>query len=258
MTTEIRFLPSRRGLTRLFSASVFSCKREAEASHFLMIVGMLSAVVLVPIIVSMSLPDLNYYFRMIAIDIQAHSSQNKDYEIKSIYEELVEKKTVWPNDIDRNGHMNNARYIRELNFSRRRLFSLNRIWPILRQKGMNLIVQSQMIRYRKDMKCWQNYIIRSKVIYWSDNPKDECFYLESRFEDKTGFVIAIHHLKYRIIGPKCCDLKPSSLIREANLIPISTDYSNYNNESNLPPDYLVSWIDSMKISSEALNPKKLT
>ena len=56
-----------------------------------------------------------------------------------------------------------------------------------------------MIRYRKDLKLWHKYSTRTRILCWSK--EEQCFYVEVQFENKDGFVCAIHHTKYRIVGP---------------------------------------------------------
>jgi acyl-CoA thioesterase FadM len=110
---------------------------------------------------------------------------------------------VLPGDIDRNMHMSNDKYLYHLNFARKRFFGQAGVWEYLwrRGDGWNLVVTSQSIRYRKELRLWQRYRVEVRLVGWSD--KDKSFYLESCFitgEGESVFVHAVHWVKYRLLG----------------------------------------------------------
>ena len=155
-------------------------------------IGISFTVIILYCISNWLIQDVFYYIRMKVIDLT--SSQT----IFNISDEYEEERYVWPTDIDRNGHMNNARYIYYLNFSRRLLFRNNGLWPLLNTNNLNCVIQSQTIRYRKELNLFQKYYIKSKILSYSD--KDECIYIETIFENSNKFIAAIHHCKYRIVN----------------------------------------------------------
>jgi acyl-CoA thioesterase FadM len=169
---------------------------------------------------------------------------------------ILKSRVLWC-DIDHNQHMNNARYLRELNYSRRHFFVSIGLWPLLRRQGLNLIVASQCIRYRKELKLFMEFHIRTRILAWSD--VDRCFWVESTFE-RGGFVCAIHHVKYVLVGDKT--ITPSALLRQAKVslnqqstTGISSIESDLTDDSHLPP-FIQAWKTSHDISSKELNPKK--
>ena len=209
--------------------------------------GVIAVAVMCTLMCASRLPDLSYNLSMRLIDEMTPRT------LLSVDGKLVEEKIVEKADIDRNAHMNNARYIRALNFSRRRFFYANGLWPVLKAKKLNMIVQAQMIRHRKDLKLGQKYYIHTRIIYWNDVSKDECFYLESQFIDEDNFVIAIHLVKYRVVSTikdATVDLRPSSLLKEADLLNDDMHMQRHMSES------LRSWIESIDFSSKELNPSK--
>lgn len=142
----------------------------------------------------------NYYHSSLNNTINNHSnrnsyrtscrnsySSNQSIRIKSLvdsniietndYTELT--MVVLPHHIDRNGHMNNSNYFYQLNFSRRHFMIKMKLFQLLQQLNLNIIVQSQTIRYRKELKLFQPYTIRTRIISWND--RDKSFYLESKF-----------------------------------------------------------------------------
>ncbi len=173
---------------------------------------------------------------------------------------------VMPYLIDRNQHINNARYIYELNFTRRYTFQRLRIAKLVSEMGGNMVIQAQSIRYRREMKLWQKYFIRTSIIAWSDH--ERCFYVESRFlnADKT-FILAIHHAKYKIVPTQAKlaiesetssrkreiaeDLLPSRILAELGLIADESLKENVEENS-----YIALWEYANKVSSQSLNPTR--
>jgi hypothetical protein len=106
---------------------------------------------------------------------------------------------VLPEDIDRNGHMSNDKYLYHLNFARKNFFGQLGVWEYLWQRDWNMVVSSQSIRYRKELKLWDPYCISVRLVGWCD--EDKCFYLESSFVgEDSSFVLAVHWTKYRLLG----------------------------------------------------------
>jgi acyl-CoA thioesterase FadM len=129
---------------------------------------------------------------------------------------------VLPNWIDRNKHMNNARYIYELNFARRQFFYELNIISFLESLKCNLILQSQTIRYRKELCLWQKFFIEVKIIDWNDS--NYSFYLESKFIDsKTNFIHAIHYAKYRIVSSASSSSSASGEKKTAKKLPTPSE-----------------------------------
>ena len=150
-------------------------------------------------------------------------------------------------DLDRNGHMNNARYLRELCFSRRHFFKRLGLWRQLDACKTNAVIAAQTIRYRSEQFLFARYSIHSRIVCYSD--AEQSLYLESRFVDKASdFVAAVHVCKYRLLGDKG-DL-PSKLLIAAGLritdLPDSTD--------RVP--FLAHWAAANAASSDELRPRK--
>ena len=199
------------------------------------------------------MPDYCYSIRMILIE--NFTWKQSDPEITLDKSGIVFHSIVLPVDIDRNKHMNNFRYIRELNFARRHFFVSSGLWTYLQTQKLNLIVRTQTIRHRKELHCWQRYTIRTRLLGWSEI--DKSYYLEARFES-NGFVHAIHHTKYIIIRQKGTDPDTSSptLLLKSAMVNIHNNLSLSERE-NLPL-FISTWNDANDISSQELNPAKHT
>jgi len=174
-------------------------------------------------IVAFTSPDPHFFYNIWKTDIDSNSNfsiisfvLNKKLEAcptiggrlggKSVLDAsgtIVEHRIVLPADIDRNGHMNNARYIYYLNFTRRRLFNSLGIWVICNQWETNMVVQAQSIRFRRELVIGQTYDIRTRIVAWHE--AQHCFFIESVFISTnkiTGdeFINAIHYVKYRLVN----------------------------------------------------------
>lgn len=165
---------------------------------------------------------------------------------------------VLPFSIDRNRHMNNSSYIYELNFTRKNLFHVLGLWSVLKKHCINVVIQAQNIRYRKELKLWQRYRIISTIIAWDDNRN--VFYIESKFESLDAFVLAIHHAKYKVVvargggagagGTSNVKWTPSLLLHEAKLWPAEVP-------APMIPSSIRLWEEANDCSSQELNPSKI-
>ena len=104
---------------------------------------------------------------------------------------------VLPSDLDLHLHMNNAKYLREMDFGRMHHFVSTNFYRALRNVGGNLVVGATMIRYRRSLQLWQWFSLRTRILCWDDN----AMYVEQRFVGrKDGFVCAIALLKMVVKG----------------------------------------------------------
>jgi hypothetical protein len=121
------------------------------------------------------------------------------------------------------------------------------IFLLCRVLNGNFIVQSQLIRHRKDMKLFERFHVNTSIYSFSDS--ELCFYVESRFENKENFVCAVHYTKYRIVSPdKFNPITPSSLF----------DFprdSRSDKELETIKSFIAAWEETNRISSSQLRPK---
>mmetsp|Transcript_24375 Transcript_24375/g.76448 ORF Transcript_24375/g.76448 Transcript_24375/m.76448 type:complete len:201 (+) Transcript_24375:113-715(+) len=132
-------------------------------------------------------------------------------------------------DIDRNFHMNNARFLRATNFVRRAWWRRRRsLWRVLKYEGLNLVITAQSIRYRGELRLWQRYRIESRLVSVVD--EEMSFFMEFSFvtgpeepqsDGRKPFVNAVQIVKYRLVpsGGDNADvptaLPPTELLRLA-------------------------------------------
>uniref|UniRef100_A0A8D9F207 Protein THEM6 n=1 Tax=Cacopsylla melanoneura TaxID=428564 RepID=A0A8D9F207_9HEMI len=102
----------------------------------------------------------------------------------------------WTTDVDIwVFHMNNTKYLRELDFARTDFLVRTRIFQHVRKKKGMVVVGSTYIRYRRFIKVFQIFKISTRIVYWDNNS----IYFEHRFITvKDQFVCAIAYVKQRI------------------------------------------------------------
>ncbi|DBA00994.1 TPA: hypothetical protein N0F65_006255 [Lagenidium giganteum] len=152
------------------------------------------------------------------------------------------------NDIDRNGHCNNARFLRECGFGRRDLWHYNGVWKIITSAGGNLVVGAQTVRYRRELSLHREYTLATRVLCWDDR----AFYVEHRFVTRSNeassnhtavpFVNAIVLVKNNVLGK----LKPAQIIAQLQRLDVSEVKS-----PPMPPD-IAALCESNSLSSSAL------
>ncbi|XP_008483711.1 protein THEM6-like [Diaphorina citri] len=91
--------------------------------------------------------------------------------------------------------MNNAKYLRELDFAKTDFLVRTKIFQHVRKKNGMLLIGSTNIRYRRFIKIFQIFKITTRIVYWDKNS----LYFEHRFISvKDNFVCAIAYAKQRI------------------------------------------------------------
>ncbi|XP_047347989.1 protein THEM6-like [Vespa velutina] len=139
--------------------------------------------------------DINYFLRLIFTFIWAKFIQKKT--------KLLDKTTIYSicttQDLDMMSHMNNARYLRELDFCRYHYFIQTKMFSLLKKMGVTAILGGLCIRYRRPIKFFMIYKITTKLIYWDE----KSFYFEHRFINlQDNFIHTIILSKQTTIGMK--------------------------------------------------------
>ncbi|XP_050434469.1 protein THEM6-like [Adelges cooleyi] len=92
-------------------------------------------------------------------------------------------------------HMNNARYLREVDFARIEFLMRTGLWRELRRRGGLMFTIANSIRYRKFVRTCSSFEIRTRIVYWDDMS----IFFEHRFVTKgDGFVRAVLHNRQRV------------------------------------------------------------
>ncbi|XP_076394053.1 protein THEM6-like isoform X1 [Megachile rotundata] len=138
-----------------------------------------------------------------------------------------------PQDMDRNGCMNNARYLRELDFARFLHSSRNGLFWAVIKKGTT-VVGASVSHYYHGIPVFTPYRIVTKALYWEEKyiyMHQKCITLHD------NLVRAESVTKQVLIGP------------EINMIKIVTDLEPNTHSPDLSED-LKLWIESLEETSK--------
>lgn len=152
----------------------------------------------------------------------------------------------WTTDIDIwMFHMNNAKYLRELDFAKTDFLVRSNIFQHVRKKNGMIVVGNCTIRYRRFIKVFQIFKITTKIVYWDKNS----IYFEHRFITmKDNFVCAIAYGKQRITNFDVEDMMKQFVDKNVVL----HEYGNSEATKPPVPSEIVKLIELDELSSATL------
>ncbi|KAF2884092.1 hypothetical protein ILUMI_22060 [Ignelater luminosus] len=202
------------------------------------------------IIVLYGLIELHYFLRTCFSVILARFFKEKvsvlqETTVKGLYFSKLSFRICLTTDIDTFlYHMNNARFMRELDFARADFYERTGLYRCIRSKNGGIAVGATTIRYRRFVRLFSRYIITSKVVYWDE----QGIYMEHRFiTPRDNFVNAIAVCKTRLLN---CNV--DEVMNELLSV---TEISGMENGTKLKPPMppeVAKWIESNEISSAIL------
>jgi acyl-CoA thioesterase FadM len=89
---------------------------------------------------------------------------------------------VWPNDIDLNMHMNNARYLSVMDFARTHLLARTRLLDHILRSRWQPLVGAVWMTYRRSLPLFSSFEISSRLVCWDER----WFYIEQTFTGHEG------------------------------------------------------------------------
>ena len=104
---------------------------------------------------------------------------------------------VWPNDIDNNMHMNNARYLNMMDYGRTHLLARTRLLDRILRARWTPMVGAVWMTYRRSLPLFSAFSLASRLVCWDER----WFYLEQTFTGKEGLV-AVGWVKGILRGPQ--------------------------------------------------------
>lgn len=180
--------------------------------------------------------DLNYFFRLLLTIISAKCFKNK---VK-----LTDETSIYgicmTQDLDAVcSHMNNARYLRELDFARFDNFIQTNMFDTMRKKSITAVLSGSCTRYRRPVPFLMVYKIMTKLIHLDEKH----LYYEHKFVNpRNNFIHTVIFTKTTPIGVK---------------VPLSELIKQVEPEIHLPEitkDFQL-WLESMEHSSQLLRKK---
>ena len=89
---------------------------------------------------------------------------------------------VWPNDIDLNLHMNNARYLSVMDYARVHLLARAGILAHMLRSRWQPLVGAVWMTYRRPLPLFSAFTVTSRLVCWDQR----WFYIEQSFTTGTG------------------------------------------------------------------------
>ncbi|XP_043286295.1 protein THEM6 [Venturia canescens] len=147
-------------------------------------------------------------------------------------------------------HMNNARYLRELDFARADFYERTNLYREICSQGTGVVQGAATIRYRRFLKPLSIFKIISKIIYWDE----KTIFMEHRFVTPTdGFVRAIAICRQRLLDCSAeavmCALIERGVKQNGSVEVGVTQIPHVRPE--IPPE-VARWLECNEISSAAL------
>lgn len=138
---------------------------------------------------------------------------------------------VLPNDLDALLHVNNGVYLTLMDLGRTDLLLRSNAFSRIRKKGWYPVLAAETIRFKRSLKLWQRFTIRTKVVGWDDRS----IYLEQHFISK-GNLVAKAVVDARFLSKKGGAVTTDELLQFLEI-------------KNEPPElepWIASWVSSVR------------
>ncbi|KAK5643137.1 hypothetical protein RI129_006982 [Pyrocoelia pectoralis] len=181
------------------------------------LIMLLCSIVLASIIVLFLFIDIQYFVRSIFVLVwgRIFELRKKPDELTTIYGLCT------TSDLDIIfKHMNNARYVRELDFARFHFYDRTGIYKAIIGKKGNILQSACIIRYRRTIPLFTMYKITTKIVYWDE----KSVYLEQQFISlKDNFIKAVVFSKQGVVGVNASEIINDLLKKEDSYRPEKTE-----------------------------------
>ena len=114
-----------------------------------------------------------------------------------LLEEDCLKLRVWPNDIDLNLHLNNARYLSWMDYGRTHLLARTRLLEHIVRDRWTPLIGAVWMTYRRSLALFERFTLSSRLVCWDER----WFYLEQTFSGAEG-VAAVGWVKAVLRNPQ--------------------------------------------------------
>jgi acyl-CoA thioesterase FadM len=100
---------------------------------------------------------ISYFSRLLPVALKAHFRASSP-----LISRLPQRVSL--RQIDLNRHMNQAQYATVMELGRTDLFLGNGTWAAWKAAGYNPVVAEQLLRYRRELKPFQKYVVDSRLV----------------------------------------------------------------------------------------------
>lgn len=134
---------------------------------------------------------------------------------------------VWPNDIDINFHLNNARYLSMMDYGRTHLLARIHLLNHIIRSRWTPLVGAVWMTYRRSLPLFARFELTSRLVCWDDR----WFYIEQTFQGAEGLA-AVGWVK-GLLRTQSGNLDPRTVLHAINP----------NLESPPMPESIAAWND---------------
>jgi acyl-CoA thioesterase FadM len=113
---------------------------------------------------------------------------------------------VWPNDIDFNLHLNNARYLNIMDYARTHLLARTGLLEHIVRARWQPMVGAVWMTYRRSLPVFSAFWLSSRLVCWDER----WFYIEQTFEGREGLA-AVGWVK-GVLRDRCGTIEPQTAI----------------------------------------------
>lgn len=99
-----------------------------------------------------------------------------------LLEEDTLRLRVWPNDVDLNWHLNNARYLSYMDYGRMHLLARTQLLTHILRARWTPLVGAVWVTYRRSLTLFARFTLASRLVCWDDR----WFYMEQTFTGDEG------------------------------------------------------------------------
>ena len=144
--------------------------------------------------------DVWYIARFVVIALKTRfnrrDTQKQPYTVDELTRVFQTRGMVLPSDLDAFLHMNNSKYFKEFDLSRISMAAEIGFLEVLKKHGGIFVVGAGSISYKKAMKLFQRYLIKTRIVCWDER----AFYVQQEMLTAAGRVAASMDCKIAMKG----------------------------------------------------------
>ena len=143
--------------------------------------------------------DVWYFMRFLVLylRIKIRSRGKRRRSREALFAPYDLQGIVLLSDIDFMFHMNNSKYLREMDYGRLGMTFERGIYEAIKVNRGTASLAAHCIRYRRSLALFQRFVLRTRVVCWDEDG----LYVEQRMIRKSdGFVSAINLAKIVVRG----------------------------------------------------------
>jgi len=125
-----------------------------------------------------------------------------------VFEADVLRLRVWPNDVDFNFHLNNARFLSVMDYGRIHLLARGGVVKMVLRERWTPVVGAVWMTYRRSLALWAPFTLSSRMVGWDER----WFYMEQVFTGDDGLA-AVGWVKGALLG-KDGAVKPQRVMEQ--------------------------------------------